>query len=205
MEDRFKQIYPEDIFFYWGYLSGLFCFSFISSSVFSYPPHPFISSPTLYSFLLHLFFSSAMFLATRCLTYFLRLLQCSPPLYRENTLTYTLRFSVTLLPLYLPPSTYHHHSPCPREAGQHQQDPPQDAPSLAEHQNPFTWTNQGMEKRFAARYDALIFYVTVAIIPCEDVNDVSNIITRSTGRRSEFSSRCSASKAEEECHYTRAK
>lgn len=41
------------------------------------------------------YLSSSIFLTSRCLTYFLRLLQCSSPLYSEDTHIDTQRFSIT--------------------------------------------------------------------------------------------------------------
>lgn len=139
--------------------------------------HSFLLTPP---FPLHLFslplFSSAMFLASRCLTYFLRLLQCSPPLYHENTLT--VKFSITLLPLpsYQPP-------------------PPPPTPSVPGKQDRTSGTcsgcsligwapeslnmyKSGQRGEFCPEVlCSYFFYVTVAIIACNDVNDVSNITT----------------------------
>lgn len=103
---------------------------------------------------LHLFSlplsSSAMFLASRCLTYFLRLLQCSPPLYRENTHIHSevLNHPPTSTPVPAPLSLGSRIAP----AG-----PAQDSPSLAEHQKTFTSTNQANKESFALKCYTLIF------------------------------------------------
>lgn len=122
-----------------------------------------------------------MFLARRCLTYFLRLLQCSPPLYREkktHTHTRTQRFlnhSPTSTPV--PP-------PLSQVGGIAPVGPAQDAPSLAEHQKTFTWANQGQRGEFCPEVlCTCVFYVIVAIPPYEDINDVSNIVTTRLRKR----------------------
>lgn len=136
------------------------------------PPH----SPAFFPLPLNLFFlplfSSAMFLASRCLTYFLRLLQCSPPLYHENTHPHTLlNHPPTSTPIPAPP-------PVPGKQDSPNRTRPRMLPYWAEQQKTSTWINQGNKESFALRCYALIFFMfTVAIIPYDDINDVSNAIT----------------------------
>lgn len=90
--------------------SFLVCFPSRSPS--PLPSMLVLSSPLFSISTLYLFFSSAMFLTSWCLTYFLRLLQYSPPLYHESTHIHT-HTEVLKHPLHSPTPGINPHPPIP--------------------------------------------------------------------------------------------
>lgn len=123
---------------------------------------------------LHLFSlplsSSAMFLASRCLTYFLRLLQCSPPLYRENTHIHSevLNHPPTSTPVPAPLSLGSRIAP----AG-----PLRTLPHWLSTRKPSHRQIRPTRRVLPWSVTHLYFYVTASIIPYNDINYVSDVIT----------------------------
>lgn len=139
------------------YSSGLFwVFSLLS------PLHP-SSSPAFFPFpepspFRTSFLLRYVSLTSRCLTYFLRLLQCSLPLYHENT--HTLRFSITLLP-QLPPVPAPSLSRGSRIAPA---GPAQDAPLLDEQHENLHMYNQANKERRALKCYTLLFFMLLLLL-----------------------------------------
>lgn len=140
-------------------LSFLVCFPSRSPS--PLPSMLFLFSPLFSISTLYLFFSSAMFLTSWCLTYFLRLLQYSPPLYHESTHIHTHWGSQT-------PSTLPHPVSTPTLPSQWSGivpvGPAQDVPLLAEHQKVFTSTNHNNEESFTLKCCAHFLFVFVSTV-----------------------------------------